>query len=286
MSDPDKSIYSTTLTPKSIQEGKRVSIEAFQLSDIPAAMRNMGWKIAPKLMEHWFSRDAFEMTERSKIDYINTIPANELPSRLCETNLVKMAWVQSFPAGKQAISKLLAQRFTQNSLSLLRKRLMTAGWDGNKENFPLGFTNIGVRYFESTCQIQSVSIGSPSDTINDFYGAIGRATLKLGVTGYTKIGRDGYWYFVIHRYGIYLKDSYDFVGDSQFLGYWSKKRTMTKAEMITPSSISAEDMGFVKVHNGDFNQYRSFHKKGGDFIIFSDIAWLTAPPNTAIRLPT
>ena len=53
MSDPDKSIYSTTLTPKSIQEGKKVSIEAFQLSDIPAAMRNMGWKIAPKLMEHW-----------------------------------------------------------------------------------------------------------------------------------------------------------------------------------------------------------------------------------------
>ena len=106
MSDQSKSIYSTTLTPKSIQEGKKVQVEAFQLSDIPAAMRKMGWKTAPKLMEHWFNRDAFEMTERSKIDYINVIPANELPHNLCETNLVKMAWVQSFPVAVQAINKL------------------------------------------------------------------------------------------------------------------------------------------------------------------------------------
>ena len=47
-------VSSTTTTKEPEQQEKKVSVDFFHIDMIPDAMREMGWEMAPKLMEHWF----------------------------------------------------------------------------------------------------------------------------------------------------------------------------------------------------------------------------------------
>ncbi len=60
-------VSSTTTTKEREQQEKKVSVEFFHIDMIPDAMRNMGWEMAPKLMEHWFSiSPAYSFDKESK----------------------------------------------------------------------------------------------------------------------------------------------------------------------------------------------------------------------------
>ena len=74
-------------------------------------------------------------------------------------------------------------------------------------------------------------------------------------------------YFVVDEIGVYVKDSYDFndkPGDDQSLGNWDKDDNSVGRTIIN---------GGTSVSNSDFRKWRLANKKGGDYLIYSDILY-------------
>ena len=106
--------------------------------------------------------------------------------------------------------------------------------------------------------------------------ALGRFAFRVIVAGsitpFRTSGTQQYR-IMITDVGIYLRDSFDFNGD-QFLGFWDDSDN--SVSIVNPLSGTA-------VSNKDFRDWRKNHGKGGDFLVFSDIQWLSrTPPDTFI----
>lgn len=69
----------------------------------------------------------------------------------------------------------------------------------------------------------------------------------------------------ITQLGVYIRDSYDF-NDDQPLGNWGPDEVR-----MMPSPRLA------MVENASFRRWRREYKRGGDFIIFSDVRWEPVP---------
>jgi hypothetical protein len=107
----------------------------------------------------------------------------------------------------------------------------------------------------------------------------------VGFTGmHATLKRD---IFTATHIGVYVRDTYDFIGDSEPLGVWNKQRCMSALEsvayalsVITPGDSSYRDQDFEAIFNRDFNQWRLKSGKGGDFVVYSDVQW--TPLNNAV----
>jgi hypothetical protein len=156
------------------------------------------------------------------------------------------------------------------------------------------------------CQMNFKAFGGLSDTLDDFFGAINKATMKVAV-----VGEASYSYekkcdvFKVERLGFYIRDTYDFnedgeglkawLNDLAGLGVWSKDRTLSKADtaiyrvnydavknkigtipmrVAAALLLAARYPGFVPVDNGDFRKYQDKINKGGDYFVFSDVYWV------------
>ncbi|WP_264080700.1 DUF6402 family protein [Paracidovorax avenae] len=70
-----------------------------------------------------------------------------------------------------------------------------------------------------------LQVGRLSDPVDDFYGAMGEATLKVAVSGWVTPRGHGKVVIAIDELAFYLRDSYDFNDDSllsQPLGFWGR----------------------------------------------------------------
>ena len=297
----------TTFTPSYLKPapeacGTELIISRPKLSDLPAAMRNMGWKIAPALMEKWFKRKSFVLTEDISKKY-NAAPT-KIPDEHCDETTVKMEWIKSFSRGREAYENLLNKLNTDNSRGELLEKIEKA----LKQNRNvLGSTKYSARQLHEYCQIQREDFGNYMSTIDDLYGSIGKASLYLAVVG--ELSDDGKL-FTVSNIGIYLRDIYEFNG-FQPLGLWTKSRTLGKANVGKKfldgingvndiqrlgnivTSLSDKHLGtninhlfepFCTVYNSDFRAYREKYNKGGDFYIFSDVMWETPKKKITISL--
>lgn len=165
-----------------------------------------------------------------------------------------------------------------------------------ENGFELGFYNMSAAQMDGVSQLNIAEFGAPLDTLDDMYGALGKATLKVGVVGKAFIkpnpitGQDRYFFRVEHL-GFYMRDNYDFNGP-QYLGSWTHNRILTKSESILTTTahglvaILATRGPFATVWNGDFRAYRDKTGKGGDFVIYSDILWMQQDLIIDIGQPT
>ncbi len=65
----------------------------------------------------------------------------------------------------------------------------------------------------------------------------------------------------ITEIGIYIRDSFDFNGD-QFLGFWDDSdNSVSMLNFLSGTSVS----------NEDFRDWRTQNRRGGDFLVFSDL---------------
>ncbi|MGR7525723.1 DUF6402 family protein [Klebsiella aerogenes] len=279
----------TTTSDEKDKQEKKIEVEFFHIDMIPDAMREMGWTMAPKLMSHWFSiTPAYSFDEESKNSSLNG-DARSLDAQRYSDDIVKMDWALTFEQVASGIQVLKNTWNTTKAREVLKRRLMALG------NKTKGFSTIGmsddVRLLDSTAQVNFIRIGSKTDTVNDWYGAIGNVNLKVCLRGSVNSSDDG---FVVNvdALGFYLKDTYDFLDDDflgldipELLGVWGKTRILNKAETLVYMSsysqgafgrLAREFSGFVPVFNGDFRKWREKHNSGGDFIVFSDIYWI--PP--------
>ena len=87
--------------------------------------------------------------------------------------------------------------------------------------------------------------------------------------------------------GLYVRDTYDFHDDGQFLGYWSSEGVQkggALAHMLDDPFVEEKGIRYWKVKNGDFNIYRMACGKGGDFMVFSTVephrVWISVHLNS------
>ncbi|MEQ4341453.1 DUF6402 family protein [Pseudomonas syringae] len=277
--------YAPTDTP-----AKEVIIQSLALSRIPGAMRNMGWSTAAALMQRWFDSPAWKMPEEWKERETQPDPMSLSPAQ-CDESIVKMEWAMQFERCRQAVEVAESRLSTPNALEQLETRLRKAGWQQNNQ-INLGFYGMSAREMDSMSQINFSLLGDTWDALDDMYGALGKATLKVGLVGKTKtkeniITQQQKTLFNIEHIGFYIRDHYDFNG-LQYLGTWTEDRVLTKAESIitlTPQGhlvIRLKDGPFSAITNMHFRGYREKTGNGGDFLIYSDILW--KPVNQTIEL--
>lgn len=257
---------------KSSQEstGTEISVSPPTLRDLPEAMRKMGWKVAPLLMERWFAGKGFTLEGDIRTHYDNE--PTTIPPKYYDDTTVKMEWFTSFQRGRDACDELMKNWITKNSIAVLNSKIKKA----KAENRPvLGSKDYNVRELHQYCQIQYINFGNIFDTIDDLYGSIGKAALYLAVLGEPiENGKK----FRLTDFGIYLRDAYEFCGDES-LGIWTKKRTLGKYDTLHFGTVVSKpynpyvDEPYCVVFDGDFRKYREKTGNGGDFYIFSDVMW-------------
>ncbi|MBS0971404.1 hypothetical protein JK232_21195 [Nissabacter archeti] len=270
-------------------KGKEVPVDVFHLDQIPDAMENMGWEMAPKLMRHWFSiTPAFAFNESTKINIFDA-DARMLPASRVNNNIITMGWAKKFDQVSSVIKSLTAKWNTLKGREVLKLRLKSLG-DYKSQCIFLGNQSDTV-ILDATSQVNYLRIGSKIDTINDWYGAMGNCNLKVCLKGYTTYS-SGKYFFKVDMLGFYLKDTYDFLDDNklginipEFLGVWNKERILNKVETTAYMSSYTAGLygqlaryfsGSVPVFNYNFREWQSKNNSGGDFIVLSDVLWL--PP--------
>ena len=97
-------------------------------------------------------------------------------------------------------------------------------------------------------------VGSLFDPLDDMYAALGKFNLRMAVSGYVK-GKCAY----VTSVGVYVRDSYDFVGD-QNLGYWNSRTKYAGRNFLKGD----------KVTNESFREHASKTGRGADFLVYSD----------------
>jgi hypothetical protein len=157
-----------------------------------------------------------------------------------------------------------------------------------------------------TTQVNYCKVGNYFDDLDDYFGAMNIANLKVAVAGTasfdSKRNRD---VFKIGYLAFYLRDTYDFNDDTKRdmfkailnlfnpgtefpgLGAWSRDRTLLKVDLMefyrrggyNPAksnnpSLVRDFEGFVPIHNTDFRNYQNQKNEGGDFFVFSDVHWV------------
>ncbi|WP_244786705.1 DUF6402 family protein [Cupriavidus pauculus] len=277
------SVATSILSPVSNRQGKVVEADVMYLDEIPVAMDRMGWRVSAALMRRWFStKPAWAMPAHLRGE--DAGDPRLLPASQVDSQIVKMKWLLEFPRVVPVFEDLCQGWNTKNGRDQLVKHLKKAGWSPGKQ-IKLGYGLENAWELDRTCQVNYRTFGSYFDTLDDLFGAIFNATLKLALVGKTSRGIfSNKNIFEIERMGVYVRDTYDFNArryeDELFgLGIWSRKRCLTKLEIAKYKSYSnelraGEFPGFVPVKNTDFRRWQHARNEGGDFYVFSDVMWL------------
>jgi hypothetical protein len=264
-------------------------VKRFQLEDIPGVMRSrLGWTMAAALMERWFRSARFEISAPMKLG-VPPYRLHQLPPALLDENAVTMAWALGFPRVHTAMAKLQAQWASPAGLELLQSRVKTQSNGRTQQCWRFGNLTQPAKVLDNTCQVNVQRIGQLSDPMDDFYGAMGEASLKVAVSGIVTPTDVGKTSIEIDEMGFYLRDSYDFSDDtfiSQPLGFWSFYGVERSLRLASDVPIAGQwvrdDAAKIRsqaylVQNKHFRQFRDQHGRGGDFMIVSDVLRVRLP---------
>jgi len=261
-------------------ESAVLAAKKFDIRKIPGIMSANGWHIGAQLMYGWFGR-----------------PANDDPLKgITDTMTIKMdTWVLTFERAKSVYDQIFADKIYANPAAqreiakmLKRKGLLDAIKkarilkdkakkdktledkdlaDAVKSNF--GDFSRPVPEIDAD-YINERAVGSIWDPLDDMYAALGKFNLRVAVKGFIKLSPDPstLTYVVnISEVGVYLRDSYDFNGD-QSLGYWNASTNYGGGNPFKGTPVA----------NSDFRDWRTANKKGGDFLVFSDLKIVKISP--------
>jgi hypothetical protein len=267
-------------SPHPTEKPAAQQVRVFRITDIPDVMqRKLGWPIAAQLMRRWFKGAARTMTDQEKRGGVDP---RTLPAAMLDDTTVSMQWVLGFPRVRLAYDRLLAKWNSPEGLRILALRIKAqapAALPKGQSSWRLGDLSQPCKVLDKTCQVNLMEVGSLSDPLDDFYGAMGKAGLKLAVSGEVTPQKNGKNRVVIDELAVYLRDTYDFNDDwfSQPLGYWGFSGVQRGLQLrwdieidekyVEANSVPSDRL--YAVQNDDFQRYRDKYRRGGDFIIFS-----------------
>lgn len=299
-------VIATSMTsPKSNTAGKKISFCVFKLSDIPSTMRKTtalrkGWIVAPKLMEQWFSNPAWTITSEEKIDKSGTLDIQRTLNQI-DTTSVTMKWALSFPRARSLHDQLLngtgepggipRWKNTKARDFFVKKLRRSNKFTGQIETFGHG---LSVPQLSSQCLLNELpyKADAEEDDLDDLFGALGDFVMRVAAAGRVEPRFDDNKKVIGHRIhiqhlGIFIRDVYDFNG-FQPLGLWNFNDVKTSIFGFLESDVEIDQKcsgaeenkippeKYFEVENTDFNAYRTKFKKGGDFVIYSDVQWYSA----------
>jgi hypothetical protein len=240
---------------------------------IPVAMRRMGWRVSAELMERWLRSPAWVLPRKWKSD--NPPDPGTLSSAHLDQGIVRMSWAMANPRVRIAMERLRESMSNEAAKRVLRSRLPDF-W-GAKSERDFGSLHDSAVNLERTCQANYVSLGGMLDTMDDLYGGLGRASLKVALVGQARRDeRTGNISLQASHAGFYIRDTYDFNG-TQYLGTWTKSGVRNKAEMLMDAVTDGLTFQWGKPpghrSNHDFSAYRSHTGLGGDYVLYSDVYW-------------
>lgn len=257
-------------------------------------MRGKGWHVGAACMERWFHSPGRQMPLEERN---GAVDFRQVSARYIDAHLIKMDWAFRFPRVFSVAYRLQREWVTEAASRNLRARLATwrAAHRITSEEFRFGDLSRPAVILNETCQANSRSVGSPYDPFDDFYAALGRATMNLAVQGSFKQTSGGRGVLTVDGMAVCLRDSYDFNGD-QPLGYWNRAGVSSigigaqDIPVRPPTGANDADWSFgigklrvegatrFVVENASFRNYRRLTHQGGDFSIFSDVHRLPMPP--------
>jgi hypothetical protein len=250
----------------------RAMIEA-----IPSTMRQMGWTVSAQLMERWLHSPAWVLPESWKGR--NSPDPRSMSLSHLDQRIVRMGWAMRHYRLKDAVKKLRADMANGPARELLRSRLTDLHW-GTNNRIGFGSRQHSAIQLEQSCQSNSIPFGGKLDTMDDMYGSLGKATLKVALIGEAmRDARTGRLALRVTDAGFYIRDTYDFNGP-QYLGTWTKSGVMSKAQVLANAAMDGMSFRWGKppghVSNHDFETYRRTTRFGGDFVVYSDVLWENA----------
>ncbi|WCM97525.1 DUF6402 family protein [Acidovorax sp. GBBC 1281] len=259
-------------------------VRLFQLEDIPGVMRSrMGWPVAAGLMERWFNGAAFRMPAEMK-ESRSPHRLNQLSSVHLEESIVTMSWALRFARVQTAMATLQSGWATAKGIKELRQKIKDQSFGKTLKRWRFGDFNQSAKVLDATCQVNYLTFGKLSDPMDDFYGAMGEAQLKVAASGFVSTGSNGSGTVDIDELAFYLRDSYDFNDSnplmSQPLGFWGATGVERHFQLRRDIPISdqwvhtdAADVAATKyeVQNNDFRRWSALQGRGGDFMVLSDV---------------
>lgn len=273
-----------------------------QLSEIPDVMEHkLCWPTAAALMRRWFTHPAHVMPRAVKLGRVDsrTLPASQL-----DETLVRMEWALGFTRPRIAYEAIHRGSWnTPNGRNLLAQRIQTARAQGRirQQVWRFGNLQLSAKVLDETCQtnVSPLASDASNDPLDDWYGAMGRATMKVATSGVVTQLAPNRVRIAVDQIGVYIRDTYDFVDStliSQPLGFWNSQgvtRDRTAGNLLfdvethqryTPGaqreaqactasrgSAGSPPGATYRVQNKHFAEYRGTHQMGGDFVLYSDV---------------
>lgn len=134
-------MQSKNTKPSEVNSSSSLTIQPMGVTDMPSAMRKMGWKRSAKFMERWLSSPAWKCPESWK-DGTETPEGLYIPDEHCDDETITMSWLMAYSQAKNAREELINKRaFSNAGLKQTGRRLKALGWDG-KGTYTFGRTNI------------------------------------------------------------------------------------------------------------------------------------------------
>ncbi len=229
---------------------------SISIDNIPSVMELKSWTLGAELMNHWFdgngSTKIIKLDKLSKIskelkDAINDYKQKANNNSIITEDIKKQLIIELKNTDNGQGGKIIPDggNFDHIATELISSHI--TGWD-NKEDEE--------KYMHFLTERE---IGNDYD-LNEFTASIGRGTLRMVAKGsyYNNI-------LTIEKVGVYLRDSYDFIG-TQNLGCWSYEEPYVKR-----ISISSD---YTCVNNSMFRAYAEYYYDNpyrGQYRIFSDM---------------
>lgn len=256
----------------------------FQLRDIPSVMRSrLGWPVAAALMERWFDGAAYQMTPAVK-GSVEGQRLSQLPAAQLDENNVSMAWALGFARVQAALEQLRTSWASPAGIAQLKEHVDRQRLGRQQQCWRLGDLGLPAKILDTTCQVNYLVFGRLSDPLDDFYGAMGEAQIKVAASGVVVPINNGKTTVKIDELAFYLRDSYDFNDGRSFisqpLGCWgfdgmecgihTQLKVPIEDTSVDESPESVQAYKYV-VQNQDFRRWREKNNRGADFMIVSDV---------------
>ena len=177
----------------------------FGVQDIPAVMhKSLHWPLSAAVMALWFSKPARVMSSAEKQDGSQ---GATFPTAFLDTSMFTMQWLLSFKRVETALQQLTSTLNTPNARKVL------ASISKALPNGASSAEGLNVANLHAQRQFQLAQVGYAGE-MDDLYGSLGKFGLYAAMLDWQITGApaQGQRHLQISRVGIYMRDTFDFIG--------------------------------------------------------------------------
>ena len=304
--------------PKPAPTPKTEVVPPCDIQEIPGAMRKNYMFKSAALMEKWFAGELnYSPTDADEKAEINQ-KGEPYPASMYDASTIKLDWVLNFRRAKDQYDALVNTAIrspaAMRQLALILSRYKRRG--AELDAWALSGKNLGRLHRHFQFQYAGVESSLPQKinrfiasnmqnrgTPDDLTGALGSFNFYAAIA-YADFNDDA---TIVRLKGVYvyIRDNYTFTDTpgetSQCLGHWSRNGVVivpyTAAIAILDKPwlpyvdypVAVGDVRvsgniYYPVKNSSFREWAIRHKRGGDFVVYSDYRFVPIYPPMTVYL--